>query len=64
MLSLHTRGLTVRERHAHLEACYQVPVSPDLISAVTDETLPALQAWQQRPLAPALLYPLHVRRLL
>jgi putative transposase len=52
VLSLYARGLTVRELQAHLEECYQVPVSPDLISAVTDEILPELQAWQQRPLEP------------
>jgi len=52
VLSLYARGLTVRELQAHLEECYQVPVSPALISAVTDEILPELQAWQQRPLEP------------
>jgi putative transposase len=52
VLSLYARGLTVRELQAHLEECYQVPVSPDLISAVTDEILPELTAWQQRPLEP------------
>jgi putative transposase len=52
VLSLYARGLTVRELQAHLEECYQVPVSPDLISAVTDEILPELAQWQQRPLEP------------
>jgi transposase-like protein len=52
VLSLYARGLTVRELQAHLEECYQVPVSPDLISAVTDEILPEVAAWQQRPLEP------------
>ena len=52
LLSLYARGLTVRELQAHLEECYQVPVSPDLISAVTDEILPELAQWQQRPLEP------------
>lgn len=52
VLSLYARGLTVRELQAHLEECYQVPVSPDLITAVTDEVLPEVTAWQQRPLEP------------
>lgn len=52
VLSLYARGLTVRELQAHLEECYQVPVSPELITAVTDEILPELTAWQQRPLEP------------
>ena len=52
VLSLYARGLTTRELQAHLEECYQVDVSPDLISAVTDEIAPELQQWQQRPLEP------------
>jgi transposase-like protein len=52
VLSLYARGLTTRELQAHLAECYQVDVSPDLISAVTDAILPELQAWQQRPLEP------------
>jgi transposase-like protein len=52
VLSLYARGLTVRALQSHLEECYQVPVSPDLISAVTAEVLPELPAWQQRPLEP------------
>lgn len=50
VLSLYSRGLTTRELQAHLEECYQVPVSPDLISAVTDEVLDEVRTWQQRPL--------------
>lgn len=52
VLSLYARGLTVRELQAHLEECYAVPVSADVITAVTDEVLPEVQAWQQRPLEP------------
>lgn len=50
VLSLYARGLTTRELQAHLEECYQVPVSPELITAVTDEVLEEVQRWQQRPL--------------
>lgn len=50
VLSLYARGLTVRELQAHLEECYQVPVSADVISAVTDAVLAEVQQWQQRPL--------------
>jgi transposase-like protein len=52
VLSLYARGLTVRELQAHLEECYAVPVSAELITAVTDEVLQEVQAWQQRPLEP------------
>jgi len=50
VLSLYARGLTVRELQAHLEECYQVEVSPAVITAVTDEVLAETQSWQQRPL--------------
>lgn len=50
VLSLYARGLTVRELQAHLEECYQVPVSADVITAVTDAVWEEAQAWQQRPL--------------
>lgn len=50
VLSLYARGLTVRELQAHLEECYAVPVSADMITAVTDEVRQEVEAWQQRPL--------------
>lgn len=50
VLSLYTRGLSVRDLQAHLEECYQVPVSADVITAVTDAVWDEAQAWQQRPL--------------
>jgi putative transposase len=50
VLSLYARGLTVRELQAHLEECYQMPVSADVITAVTDAVWEEAQAWQQRPL--------------
>jgi transposase-like protein len=52
VLSLYARGLTVRELQAHLEECYAVPVSADVITAVTNEVLQEVTAWQQRPLEP------------
>jgi putative transposase len=48
--SLYARGVTVREIQAHLEQLYQVEVSPAMISAVTDDVLAEVTAWQQRPL--------------
>jgi transposase-like protein len=55
VLSLYARGVSVREIQAHLEQLYQVEVSPALISAVTDEVVAEVTAWQQRPLDP--MYP-------
>ena len=52
VLSLYARGMSVRDIQAHLEELYQVGVSPDVISTVTDEVLEEVAAWQQRPLDP------------
>lgn len=50
VLALYARGMTVREIQEHLEQFYQVEVAPTFISAVTDEVLAEITAWQQRPL--------------
>ena len=50
VVSLYARGLSVRAIREHLEALYQVEVTPSLISAVTDEVMEEVLAWQQRPL--------------
>jgi transposase-like protein len=50
VLSLYARGMTVREIQAHLEELYQIDISPDVISTVTDEVLGAVREWQERPL--------------
>ena len=50
VLSLYARGVSVREIQAHLEQLYQVEIAPSVISAITDEVMTEVQAWQQRPL--------------
>jgi putative transposase len=50
VLSLYARGMTVREIQEHLEELYQVEVAPSVISAVTDEVVEEITAWQSRPL--------------
>ncbi|HEV2180798.1 MAG TPA: IS256 family transposase [Gemmatimonadaceae bacterium] len=50
VLSLYARGLTVREIQGHLEELYQVAVSPEMISTVTDAVLGEVSLWQQRAL--------------
>jgi Transposase, Mutator family len=42
--------MTVRDIRAHLREMYDVDVSPDLISRVTDGVLEELAEWQSRPL--------------
>ena len=55
ILSLYSRGMTVREIQAHLAELYKTDVSPDLISRVTDAVLDEVREWQNRPLD--LVYP-------
>src|SRR5690606_25763531 len=50
VLSLYARGMSVREIREHLEELYQVEVAPSFISAVTDEVLAEVSAWQRRSL--------------
>ena len=55
IISMYSRGMTVREVQAHLDEMYAVDVSPDLISTVTDAVMAEVSAWQSRPLEP--MYP-------
>jgi transposase-like protein len=50
VLALYARGVSTREIQEHLEEFYQVDVDPQFISAVTNEVLEEVTAWQQRPL--------------
>ena len=56
IISMYARGMTVREIRGHLDEIYGVDVSPELISAVTDDILHEVAEWQNRPLES--LYPL------
>lgn len=50
VIGLVSRGMTTRDVQSHLAEAYQVEVSPELISKITDGVLPELRAWQCRPL--------------
>ncbi len=56
IISLYSRGMTVREIQGHLKDIYGTELSPDFISSVTSSVIEELQAWQSRPLDP--LYPI------
>jgi putative transposase len=55
ILSMYSRGMSVRDIQAHLRDIYGVDVSPELISNVTDAVMDELKAWQMRPLEPVYL---------
>jgi len=50
IIALYARGMTTRDIRAHLREMYDVDVSPDLISRVTDAVTEELAEWQSRPL--------------
>lgn len=50
VIGLVARGMTTRDVQAHVAEVYQVDISAELVSKVTDAVLPELREWQQRPL--------------
>src|SRR5690348_2395721 len=50
IIALYARGMTTRDIRAHQREMYDVEVSPDLISRVTDAVVEELAEWQGRPL--------------
>jgi transposase-like protein len=56
IIALYGRGMTVRDIRSHLEEIYDVDVSPDLISRVTEAVWEELEEWRNRPLDP--VYPI------
>lgn len=50
ILSMYARGMTVRDIEDHLKDIYNVDVSPELISTVTDGVMDMVREWQNRPL--------------
>lgn len=50
IISLYASGMTVRDIQGHLADMYQVEVSPDMISRVTDAVHAEVKEWQARPL--------------
>lgn len=50
VLGLYAKGMTTRDITAHLAEIYDVEVSPDLISKITDAVHAEVIEWQMRPL--------------
>jgi len=50
IIALYARGLSTREIQGHLKEIYEVEVSPELISHVTNAVLDEVNDWQSRPL--------------
>lgn len=52
VIGLYAHGMTVRDIQTHLLDIYEIDVSPDLISKITDAVLDEVREWQARPLEP------------
>lgn len=52
VISLYARGLTTGEIRAHLEEIYDMTISKDTISRITDTIVADMETWQSRPLDP------------
>ncbi|MDR2596994.1 MAG: IS256 family transposase [Treponema sp.] len=50
IISIYSFGMSDRDIKAHLEKIYNVEVSPDLISRVTNAVIDEVREWQNRPL--------------
>lgn len=50
VIGLYAHGMTVRDIRTHLLDIYEIDVSPDLISKITDAVLDEVREWQARPL--------------
>jgi len=50
IISMYSRGMTNRDIKAHLEEMYNIEVSADLISRVTESVMEEVREWQNRQL--------------
>jgi putative transposase len=56
VIGLVARGMSTRDVQAHIADVYQVDISAELVSKITDAIVPELTEWQNRPLDP--VYPI------
>lgn len=56
IISLFSHGMSYRDIQYHIQDLYGIDVSTGALSEITDQLLPALKEWQQRPLEH--LYPI------
>ena len=50
IIALYARGMSTRDIQGHVRELYGIEVSPDLVSAVTDQVIDEVALWQARPL--------------
>lgn len=50
IISLYGRGLTTREINEQIQDLYGIEVSATMVSNITDQVIPLIKEWQERPL--------------
>lgn len=50
IISLYSRGLTTREINEQIQDLYGIEVSATMVSNITDQIIPEIKEWQNRPL--------------
>jgi putative transposase len=55
ILALYSCGMSQRDISEQIKNLYDVEISPELVSKITDKIMPEITAWQSRPLNP--VYP-------
>lgn len=50
IISLYARGLTTREINEQIQDLYGIEVSASMVSNITDQIIPEIKEWQERPL--------------
>ena len=50
IISLYSRGLSTREINEQIQDLYGIEVSSTMVSNITDQILPEIREWQNRPL--------------
>lgn len=50
IISLYSRGLTTREINEQVQDLYGIEVSATMVSNITDQIIPEIKDWQNRPL--------------
>ena len=55
ILSLYAAGMSTRDIHIQIKELYDVEISAEMVSRITDKVLPLMREWQSRP--PDEVYP-------
>lgn len=52
VISLYSRGMSTRDIHDQVKDIYGIELSAEMVSKITDNLIPQIKEWQNRPLEP------------